>query len=180
MKTYFANIVSLLRIPFSLGFCAVLLTDGPFRIAIAIFLLIVMTDNADGVIARKSNSETTFGATLDVFTDLFFMVTASVTMAHLNMLPYWIVIVMIAKFIEFRYTSSICTQHQKDHGHMHDPVGRLNAACFYALPATSLLFIEQLDNSSEAITAVCIILTIMAFVSTTMRIRMVQRTKIRN
>ncbi|MGG1550354.1 CDP-diacylglycerol--glycerol-3-phosphate 3-phosphatidyltransferase [Paenibacillus ferrarius] len=65
--------------------------------AIAIFVLASVTDKLDGHIARKYNQITNFGKLVDPLADKLLVSAALIMMVQQNMLPSWIVVVIIGR-----------------------------------------------------------------------------------
>lgn len=92
------TIFRVILIPFFLFF---LLTDycgtaGKF-ITLGIFALASLTDLLDGKIARKRNLVTNFGKFMDPIADKLLVCSALISFVQLQLLPAWIVIILIAR-----------------------------------------------------------------------------------
>ena len=87
MKKHIANIITGLRIAFSLPLLFIPLTSAWFY---ALYLLCGFTDMIDGTVARKTKCASEFGARLDTVSDFVFMVVALIRFVpHLN-IPTWL------------------------------------------------------------------------------------------
>jgi CDP-diacylglycerol--glycerol-3-phosphate 3-phosphatidyltransferase len=103
-----ANIITVVRILLAPVFIAILLTDdgadGPLRwIAAATFVIVIVTDTADGMLARGRNLVTDVGAILDPIADKVLTGGALVGLSILGELPWWITIVILVR--EFGITA---------------------------------------------------------------------------
>ena len=86
LRKNLANIITVLRIPCAIG----ILLNGKFNyIFYSLFLFGAFTDSIDGVVARRTNSQSRLGSLLDSISDLIFFgsalyVTLSMNAYNLN------------------------------------------------------------------------------------------------
>lgn len=66
-------------------------------IPILIFLFAGLTDILDGYIARKYNLVTKWGKLLDPLADKCIQISALIVLTHKEMIPVWVVLVVLAK-----------------------------------------------------------------------------------
>ena len=102
------NSITIARIAFlPLGAYALFKNGGTDQnwqwISWVIFFLIGMTDVLDGKLARSRNSITELGKFLDPVADKAMIATAMISLAILDRMPWWIVIVILSRelFITF-------------------------------------------------------------------------------
>ncbi len=91
------TIARVIMIPFFLIF---LMTDffaGSKYVALAIFIIASLTDMLDGKIARKYNLVTNFGKFMDPLADKLLVCSAMIAFIELDLIPAWIVIIIIAR-----------------------------------------------------------------------------------
>lgn len=84
-------------IPFFVVFLLVDITLYDKWIALAIFIVASLTDLLDGKIARKYNLVTNFGKFMDPLADKLLVCSALICLVELDMIPSWMVIVIIAR-----------------------------------------------------------------------------------
>lgn len=114
-KIILINTVTLLRIPLSVVFCAVLLSDNrKIVLCSVLFAIIAMTDFFDGKLARKFNVQTKLGSVFDVVSDFFFIVTACYSLYFQGLFPYWMLVIIVLKFLEFCITSLFSVRKEKN------------------------------------------------------------------
>jgi len=79
----------------------VLYWDFSYSFFIAFGLIIVagLTDIFDGIIARKYNLKTEFGAFMDPFVDKLMIISLFIVLLDLGLVPGWIVLLLIARDI---------------------------------------------------------------------------------
>ena len=64
-------------------------------VAAIIFLAAVITDNLDGIIARKYHLITNFGKFTDPLADKLLVMTAFIVLTSMNVVPAWVTVVII-------------------------------------------------------------------------------------
>ncbi|MGN6549015.1 MAG: CDP-alcohol phosphatidyltransferase family protein [Pararhizobium sp.] len=73
------------------------LMNSQWRLAFAVFVLAGVSDGIDGYIARHFNQGSKLGAYLDPVADKLLLVTVFVTLAVMNVLPSWLVLVVVSR-----------------------------------------------------------------------------------
>lgn len=136
------NILSGLRILLTLFFLYIIfrtINDDPayLQITIIIYVAICCTDFCDGKVARYLKAESKCGMILDLAADAFFIFSTSIYLSILKVLPVWVPLMMLFKFMEFIITSRILAHKNTL---VFDPVGRVAAVFFYIIPIWTLLF----------------------------------------
>jgi cardiolipin synthase len=89
----YITLARIILIPFFIGF----MIYHHYRIAMAVFLVAGVTDALDGMIARIRNQKTELGAFLDPIADKLLLVSAFVTLVLLDILPVWLVMVVVSR-----------------------------------------------------------------------------------
>ena len=97
-----ANIVTVIRIFMAPVFIWLLLADdgqlGPLRYyAAGLFVLAIITDSVDGLLARRQNLITDFGKILDPIADKILIGGALVALSILGELWWWVTIVILIR-----------------------------------------------------------------------------------
>ena len=97
MFSTLANKLSLLRIILSPVFFLMIISEEPLlrQFSIAVFFIAAITDWYDGEIARRSNTVTNIGKFLDPLADKFLTSAAFIAFAVLDLVPWWMVIVIV-------------------------------------------------------------------------------------
>lgn len=93
MKLNIANTLTLMRIALTPVFIIVLFYDHPFAKlwALGIFLVASITDAFDGYFARKHDQVTDQGRFLDPLADKILVLSALISFAIMDVIPYWMV-----------------------------------------------------------------------------------------
>jgi len=94
-----ANKLTLSRVLMIPVFVFFVLRDTPmdFAIAGAIFVVASITDFLDGYIARSRNLVSKFGKFMDPLADKLLVMSAFICLVELQIIPSWIVIVILAR-----------------------------------------------------------------------------------
>lgn len=169
------NAITLSRIPLSILFTYNIISN-PHNILLhsIIFAIIGMTDLVDGKLARKLSVNSKFGAMADVFSDLFFIITASIILAMKGLLPLWMLIIIMGKFLEFWSTSSYLQNNERNSKIVFtfDRLGRLTAVAFYILPYITVLAAAYIPKywSFLLINEICVLIALAAVISSFSRI----------
>ena len=77
--------------------CMYLPISSKYIIAMIIFALASITDMLDGKIARARNLVTDFGKFMDPLADKLLVIAALTSMIEVNLVPAWIVIIIVAR-----------------------------------------------------------------------------------
>ncbi|MFZ7088082.1 CDP-diacylglycerol--glycerol-3-phosphate 3-phosphatidyltransferase [Curtobacterium sp. RRHDQ10] len=99
-----ANIITVVRILMAPLFIALLLVDdgadGSLRIwAAVLFVVAIVTDSADGIIARRQNLVTDFGKLVDPIADKVLIGGALVSLSVLGELPWYVTVIIMVREI---------------------------------------------------------------------------------
>lgn len=89
----YITLARIILIPFFINF----MIYGYYRAALAVFAAACVSDALDGMIARMTNQKTELGAFLDPVADKLLIIAAFVTLVLLNMLPVWLVIIVVSR-----------------------------------------------------------------------------------
>ena len=89
----YITLIRIILIPFFIN----LMIYGYFSEALIVFVIACITDALDGMIARLTQSKTELGAFLDPMADKLLIVSAFVTLVLMEMLPVWLVIIVVSR-----------------------------------------------------------------------------------
>ncbi|MFZ5452194.1 MAG: CDP-alcohol phosphatidyltransferase family protein [Thermodesulfobacteriota bacterium] len=90
------NFITLARILLTPLFI-ILLIQGCYPKALAIFLLAGLSDLADGLVARKWHQKSPLGAYLDPLADKLLMSSTFVTLSIAHLIPPWLTVVVLSR-----------------------------------------------------------------------------------
>ena len=90
------NLLTLFRM-FSVGPIVYWLLTGQYRAAFVLAMFAGVSDLLDGYLARRYGWMTHFGGVLDPLTDKLLLVSASLTLAWMGQLPWWLVALVVTR-----------------------------------------------------------------------------------
>lgn len=90
------NIITLLRV-LLVPVIVVLVVERSYGAALAVFLLSALSDLLDGVIARRFNRMSRFGALLDPIADKLTMLAAVIVLTWQDLLPLWLATAIVMR-----------------------------------------------------------------------------------
>ena len=159
MNRHIINALSFSRIIWGLLFFYAVLTDCSFLYLLIIYILMAVSDILDGKLARKHNLQSDEGAKIDVICDFLFIILATLSLVFIDLIPFWFLLIICLKLIEFFITSGIVKLK-------YDSFGRYVALMFYVFPIVAILI-----NSKNIILLLSIFITICAIISSILRIK---------
>ena len=125
-----ANLVTLARVLLlfvGVGFIYSRTFQGEMA-AFAIILTVILLDGLDGIIARRRNAATPFGAMMDILGDRIVENTLWIVFAHIHLIPVWVPIVVVVRgFITDSLRGVALTQGMTPFGEktmIRGPLGR--------------------------------------------------------
>ncbi len=131
MKKQLANIISFSRI---IGAIALFFLNEISTSFLIIYVLCGFTDLIDGPVARKTNSSSTLGASLDTIGDVMTYLALTKILIKQKMVPSWILIWILSDGVLF----GVCTLVSKFRFNKfylpHTYLGKLFGATVFVLP----------------------------------------------
>jgi cardiolipin synthase len=106
------NILTLVRILLTPVFVILLLRDM-FSTALLVFAAAGISDGLDGMIARYLNQRTTLGSYLDPAADKLLLTSAFIAMAVLDIIPDWLMVIVITRDVVIVLGLAILTLTEK-------------------------------------------------------------------
>lgn len=138
---YIPNSITAIRMIMTFIFLYLILEQFQYRkdnviSLIFVFLVICLSDLADGKVARRMGTGSTLGAKLDVSADLLYIIISYIALIIVGVLPIWFLIFVCLKFIEFITTSKLVKYYNKQSKDVFvfDKIGRIVAAIFFIIP----------------------------------------------
>jgi cardiolipin synthase len=92
------NLITIARL-FMVPLLVVMIGQGNWTIAFALFVVAGVSDAVDGFIARRFDMRSEFGAYIDPLADKALLVSIYVTLAIVGVLPSWIAVVVVSRDI---------------------------------------------------------------------------------
>jgi CDP-diacylglycerol--glycerol-3-phosphate 3-phosphatidyltransferase len=117
-KENIPNILSLARmmlvLPFVIVIYDIFTYECPKNLGLLImFVFIIISDVADGYLARKLKCVSDRGAKLDIVSDAFYTILSLSAFVYFKIIPIWFVCIMLLKLIEFVITSQLIKNKRK-------------------------------------------------------------------
>lgn len=162
-----ANIITVVRILLAPLFIWMLLDDagdlGTIRyLAAALFIIAVITDSVDGLLARRQNLVTDFGKILDPIADKVLIGGALVSLSILGELWWWVTIVIMVREIGitvFRFVIIRIRVVPASRGGKLKTVFQAVAISLYLVP-TWLLLGDWMHWVNAVVMAIALVLTV--------------------
>ena len=155
LTKHIANIITSCRILCSMGILCFPAFSPEFYI---MYFLCGFSDMIDGTIARKTNTVSEFGSTLDTVADFVFVVVCSIKLLPMIHIPVWLWI-WIAVIAVIKATNIVwglvCRKKLVDY---HSVFNKATGLLLFLLP-----FTLQSVEPTYSFAVVCIIATIAAF-----------------
>ena len=154
MRAHIANTITGSRIICSILLLFIPALSGEFYVA---YLLCGFSDMIDGVVARRTNSDSVFGAKFDTVADLVFMFIACYKLLPIIHIPQWmwVWIVIIASI---KLSNIICgLLRKKSLISVHSILNKITGFALFLFPLTI-----QLVELKYSLTVICLIATFAA------------------
>jgi CDP-diacylglycerol--glycerol-3-phosphate 3-phosphatidyltransferase len=178
------NALTVLRMAVVPVFAVLLLNggrDAEFGIdrywAALVFVLAIITDRYDGVIARRTGQITEFGKLADPIADKALTGTALVGLSLLALLPWWVTIVILVREIGITLLRFWVIRHgviAASHGGKAKTVAQSLAIGMYILPLTGVL-----ASARWWVMAVAVVLTVATGIDYVYRALSLRRSSVR-
>lgn len=159
MNRQIIDALSISRIIFGLLFLYFVVFDFNIVYLIIIFALTILSDVLDGHFARKYDLIIDNGSKIDVICDFLFIIFSTWGLVLMDLAPFWFLLVIILKLIEFFMTSGKGALK-------YDRFGTYVAYMFYAFPIVAILI-----NSKNITLILTIFITVCAITSSVLRIK---------
>lgn len=155
MKKHLANIVSLSRVA---GAIALFFFNDISKAFLAIYVLCGFTDLIDGPIARKTNSTSPLGATLDTVGDVSTYLALTKVLALKKLVPWWILVWILSAGVLFGVAAFI-SKHRFNKMYLpHTYLGKTFGGVVFVLPLAIAVNLGTVWMS-----VICTIATVHAF-----------------
>jgi CDP-diacylglycerol--glycerol-3-phosphate 3-phosphatidyltransferase len=130
-----------------------------------LFFVIILSDAADGFLARKLKCASDTGAKLDIVSDTLYTLLSLTAFAFFEVIPVWFIFIMVLKLIEFVITSRIIKHRQKSKNIIFfDKIGKISVSLVMLLPGVFVFRCVIIDYKTVMNIAVYMI-TVMLIIS---------------
>ena len=99
-----ANQITILRLLFVPLFAALVLS-AQYGWALSVLVIAILSDIADGLVARYLNQKTSFGIALDPIADKILLVTGFLILSSQHVLPWWLSIFILTRDLSILTTA---------------------------------------------------------------------------
>lgn len=155
MKKHLANIVTLSRVAGAVALFCMKTISTPFLI---IYVLCGFTDLIDGPIARKTNSSSELGATLDTIGDVLTYLALTKILVMRKLVPWWILVWILSAGVLFGACAFV-SKHRFNKLYLpHTWLGKIFGGSVFVLPIAM-----QFMPGAVWMSVICTIATIHAF-----------------
>ena len=152
MKKYIANIITGSRIIFCLPLLFIPLSSAWFYV---FYLFCGLTDMIDGTIARKTETDSEFGARLDTVADFVFMFVCSIKILPLMHIPVWLWVWIIIVALIKIFNIALVFIRKKKLISIHSVLNKTTGFTLFIMPL-SLTFVEV----NYSVATICLLATI--------------------
>jgi phosphatidylglycerophosphate synthase len=132
------------------------------------FAAIIVSDVADGYLARKLKCTSDMGAKLDIISDTLYTLLSLTAFAYFNIIPVWFIFIMVLKLLEFMITSKLIKDRKKTESIIFfDKMGKTAVSIVMLLPGIFAFRCIIIDYKTVMNVAIYIItgMMIISFVS---------------
>jgi cardiolipin synthase len=129
-----ANALTCLRLAAVPALVVAIRADAAWA-ALAVFALAVVTDVADGIVARRFDEQSGLGRLFDHAADAVFVTAGAATLAYAGILPLLLPTLIAASFLQYALDAKI----DKASGPRPSTLGRWNGIAYYAIVATPIV-----------------------------------------
>jgi cardiolipin synthase (CMP-forming) len=146
--------------------------------AVSLFLLGGLTDILDGFIARKYNLITPWGKLADPLADKLMQITALVILSIKEMIPMWLLVIVIAKEV-FMGIGTILLYKQQNYVVSANWYGKMATVVFY-LAIIMIIFKVPNNNTYNPFIFIAVLATLFAFSMYVRSFRQIKNTAEKN
>lgn len=155
MKKHIANIVSLSRVVGAAMLFCMKSISTPF---LAVYVFCGFTDLIDGPIARKTNSSSQLGASLDTIGDVLTYLALTKILVKQKLVPWWILVWIISAGVLFGVCAFVSKHRFQKMYLPHTYLGKIFGGSVFVLPIAM-----QFMPGAVWMAVICSIATVHAF-----------------
>lgn len=155
MKKQLANIVSLSRVA---GAVVLFFCQSLSKTFLAVYIFCGFTDLIDGPIARKTNSTSTVGATLDTVGDVLTYLALTKILIIRKLVPWWILVWILSAGAVFGIGTFISKKRFQKFYLPHTYLGKIFGGAVFVLPVAM-----QFMSGAVWMSVICLIASVHSF-----------------
>ncbi len=164
MKKQLANIISSLRI--AAGISLFFFTEVT-PVFLAIYVICGITDVADGIIARKLQTQSDIGAILDTAGDVITYVAMAKILIAGGLVPVWVLVWFVISGVSILFSGIVAQRRFGKFNIVHSLFGKIMGFFAFALP-----FAYYFDILVYCYVAICVSATVSAVESSVIQLKL--------
>ncbi|MEJ2724838.1 MAG: CDP-alcohol phosphatidyltransferase family protein [Deltaproteobacteria bacterium] len=132
-----ANLVTTIRIILAPVFMIFIINDQ-YKSALVVFIICVISDGADGMVARLLDQKSRLGTYLDPLADKLLLVATFIALSVRGFLPAWLTVLVIARDVMILLGVLVISLNRMEFRVKPSMVSKINT-CFQFATATAVL-----------------------------------------
>ena len=134
MQPHWANLLTLSRLACVIP-CGWAIGNQRWSLATALFVVAVVTDFADGPLARRYHHDSPLGGLLDHGTDATFVTVALACLAHAAYFTWLLPVLVVAAFLQYTFDSKALAGQRLRASWL----GRVNGIAYFVMVGTPII-----------------------------------------
>ena len=142
------NLLTLLRL-FIIPYLVIVILDGRYRLAFALFVLAGVSDACDGLVARWLQQHTTLGQYLDPIADKLLLSTLFVVLTHVGLVPRYVTVLVFSRDLGILLIATLLFATNTLRDFRPSVLGKLNT--LVQIVGLTVVLVEQIWPSASVV-----------------------------